>query len=237
MINSQKEISAALRDSSGHSYLQQLKETYASSAEHVVTKCRLLLRNIDGHESSARNSDLIALFERAGNLACQLHDQCVETKALFPHHEMGGFSVDSRIMEAHTTIDIEQNAHEWDDNPVDLVIQPAIIAHGNERGENYTEFKVSSKAVVWMTRERQSNTPANGSAPTQARSVGKSSVKDKASASASRIASRIAIVIIERRYRTHHKAAKEGQRQGHHDNGEETATVWKAHQRASLFIE
>jgi hypothetical protein len=116
MINSQKEISAALDDSSSHSYLQQLKETYASPAEYVITNCRLLLRNVDGHESETRNSDLIALFERAGNLACQLHGRCVETKVLFSHHEMGGFSVDSRIMEAHTTMDIEQNDHEWDDN-------------------------------------------------------------------------------------------------------------------------
>ncbi|ERF72260.1 hypothetical protein EPUS_02147 [Endocarpon pusillum Z07020] len=135
--------------------IQSLKnDAYATFADQVVTTCKALLRDIDDEEATVRRAELRGLFERAGNLACHLHGQHVKIQVLLSPQEIGNFHVNSKIMEAHTTMDIEEDDHSWDGKPIDLVMHPGLLAYGNECGENYDQFKVWSKAVVWMHKQQ-----------------------------------------------------------------------------------
>jgi hypothetical protein len=157
MISTQSDELASSIAGSAHTSVQDWKEAaYTTFSEQVVTSGKSLLRHVDAQEAETRSSELIALFQRAGKLACQLQSQYVKTRVLFSPHEMDRFSVDSDTMEPHTSMGIEQGDHSWDGKEIDLVITPAVLAYGNEHGENYSNFKVWSKAVVWMEAPRES---------------------------------------------------------------------------------
>ncbi len=154
MIDSVRD-NAAAAETRGQARIRMLKENaYASSADNFLRCSHMLLRGVNPGEANTRRDELSALFERAGNLACQLHGQHVYIKVLSSHNDVEAFSVDDTTMEAHTTMDIEQSDHSWDGKPIDIVLQPGLIAFGNERAENYEAFKVWSKAVVWMSKKR-----------------------------------------------------------------------------------
>jgi hypothetical protein len=48
---------------------------------------------------------------------------------------------------------LDCDSHEFDGRFVDMVIEPGILAWGNERGENYDQHKVWSPATVWIAPE------------------------------------------------------------------------------------
>jgi hypothetical protein len=184
MISAQNDGLTASTAGNAHTPVQKLKEdAYAALSRQVVTFGTALLRDVDEEDAKTRSAELTALFERAGKLACQLQSQYVQTRVLVSYQEMGNFSVDSNIMEAHTTMDIEQDDHSWDGKPIDLVITPAVLAFGNERGENYSSFKVWSKAVVWMEERQVPKSRGNGLISSKGKSSGGPSINEKAGAS------------------------------------------------------
>ena len=172
MLGAQKHNAMAQAGDGGHTHLQKLKsDAYAALTSRIIRSGEMLLRDTNEEGKRARSAGLIALFERAGDLACQLHGQYVKVRVAFSARELGAFSVDSSIMEAHTTMDIEQDDHGWDGQRVDLVLQPAIMGYGDERGENYDQSKVWSKAVVYMTGNRRPKTGATDFKPDRAKST------------------------------------------------------------------
>lgn len=180
MIGTQTNEPAAAAPKNGHMHVQKLRnDAYATFADQVITRCESLLRNVDEEDARRRTIDLTGLFERAGDLACQLHGQHVKISVLSSHQEIGRFSVDSNIMEAHTIMDIEHDDHDWDGKPIDLVIFPGVLAYGNERGDDYDQFKVWSKAVVWMTRQQQKKIQTTPSKPSKGKSFSNSYTRVK----------------------------------------------------------
>lgn len=154
MLNSSKTGISTETGSNGQYDVQRLKKAaYERLGDYILEMNKMVLKQLDAQEIKSRRTELMALFTRAGEFACRLHGQRVLIKVLSSPQGIGNFSVDSELVEAHTIVDIEQNNHDWDGNPIDLVIQPAIIAYGNERGENYDKSKVWSKAIVWMEKQ------------------------------------------------------------------------------------
>ena len=191
MISTNTSDIAEQGTSSAPTHAQSLKnDAYATFADKVVTTCKALLRDLDDEEASVRRAELRGLFERAGNLACQLHGQHVKIRVLLSPQEFGNFHVNSKIMEAHTTMDIEEDDHSWDGKPIDLVMHPGLLAYGNESGENYDQFKVWSKAVVWM-QKRPVKSRAMGRISDKAKPSGGPRIKRNASDS------RAAVLIID----------------------------------------
>ena len=183
MLNSSEEGIATEAGSNGQLDVRRLKQAaYKGLANDFLRVNRMVLKQVDAQEVNSRYAELMALFARAGEFACRLHGQHVQIKVLSSPQGVGNFSVDSERMDAHTTMDIEQNNHGWDGKPIDLVIQPAIVAYGNERGENYNGSKVWSKAIVWMEQQcLKARTTAAKSL--NAKSSGASKSPDRASKS------------------------------------------------------
>ena len=61
------------------------------------------------------------------------------------------FRANSEEYEAHATHKLELGDTTMDGKSIQLVVEPAIVAWGNERGESYHLRKVWSKAVVWLS--------------------------------------------------------------------------------------
>lgn len=53
-------------------------------------------------------------------------------------------------MEIHPTQSVDEGDTSKDGSLVQLVVQPAVLAFGNEEGKKYDKFKIWAKAVVWV---------------------------------------------------------------------------------------
>jgi hypothetical protein len=178
MLSAEKDKSAASTAESAHKSVQDSKEAaYALFSEQVVTSSKALLRHVDTQDATTRSDELTALFASAGELACKLHRQNVKIGVILSPQELNPFSIDSDTMEPHTKINIEQDDHSWDGRPIDVVVTPAILAYGDERGENYSMFKVWSKAVVWMEERKDIKTPGKGVIPDKGKSSARLGIK------------------------------------------------------------
>ena len=65
------------------------------------------------------------------------------------------FRHDSEKCKAHTShkSELEEEEARLDGLPIQMVVEPAIVAYGNERGESYGHRKVWAKAVVCVSSE------------------------------------------------------------------------------------
>ena len=53
--------------------------------------------------------------------------------------------------EPHAAHKLEENDNSKDGMPIQMVVEPGILAYGNEQGESYEVSKVWGKAVVWLS--------------------------------------------------------------------------------------
>src|SRR5436189_3886796 len=88
-----------------------------------------------------RRESLYSLFHTAGELSVRLWSQRTYLKC-FGFAELGHFNVESPLMVAHRLQMVDDDDHRLDGRPIAAVIQPAIVAFGNENGENYESYKV-----------------------------------------------------------------------------------------------
>lgn len=65
------------------------------------------------------------------------------------------FMATSDLMTAHPAYRLDEGDRKLDGLPVRMVVQPAILAYGNEEGKNYDHYKVWAKAVVWCGSPNQ----------------------------------------------------------------------------------
>ena len=63
------------------------------------------------------------------------------------------FHVDNEIMTAHRLHKLDDDDHRLDGKPIIAVIQPGIVAYGDNNGENYDKRKVWAKAVVLVDED------------------------------------------------------------------------------------
>ena len=136
--------------------MQQWKEkalqTFVSSFEK--NKSKVFCKNVSNAEVLKRQRELLDIYRRAGDLSTKLSAQNVQMKIYF-YDELinftgNKFAIGSEEMEPHRSMHLEEDDHRCDDRQIDLCVSPAILAWGDEHGENYDEYKVWAKAVVWI---------------------------------------------------------------------------------------
>lgn len=134
-------------------YYRQLIDDFEKS------RARALYRGCNQDEALERRTQLLQIFRDAGDLFSALWAQKVEIGTLGGKELLKTpFDVQSRKVEAHASHMLEEGDKDLDGKPIQLVVEPAIVAWGNEYGEGYNQYKIWTKAVVWMS------TPGSGQA-------------------------------------------------------------------------
>jgi hypothetical protein len=101
-----------------------------------------------------RNSSVRQIYRLAGQLASSLWTRRAFMKP-YGLQNLAGYANDSPVMTAHRLHHLDEDDKSLDGNKALAVIQPVILAHGNEEGENYDKWKVWSKAVVLVEEKPQ----------------------------------------------------------------------------------
>ena len=100
-----------------------------------------------------RHEELLDVMRTVGDLFSSLWKQRVFTVPWGNEKlQKMQFSVGSRTMTAHPSHRLEDGDARLNGRTVQMVVQPAILAYGNEEGRNFDESKVWAKAVVWLSQ-------------------------------------------------------------------------------------
>ena len=121
--------------------------------EFIFTSpARILFRPCNQDEVVVRKEQLLEVFRFTGETIRKLWYQKVYMATLGPTNLLNKrFEISSAEMEPHATHRLEAGDTSLDGMPIQLVVEPGIIAWGNERGESYNRGKVWLKAVVWLS--------------------------------------------------------------------------------------
>lgn len=121
---------------------------YATGFESSSAK--VLFRPDDGTQ---RVQELLEIIRTAGKISASLWKQKIffECWGMEKFRDIP-FSAASEVMRAHSTHGLEDNDTRFNGRQIYMVVQPAIVAFGNEEGKNYHEYKVWAKAVVWVLK-------------------------------------------------------------------------------------
>ena len=102
-----------------------------------------------------RNQELYSLYHSAGALALSLWTQ----RAFMKFHNLHGlqrFRTGNPAMTAHPLQHLSEDDERLDGKRVLLVVQPAVVAYGDEEAQNYDMCKVWAKGVV-LVDENEGN--------------------------------------------------------------------------------
>ena len=116
------------------------------------SEAQLLLRQVSAEARRQRYEELYSIFRDAGELFAGLWTQKVWIKTWdIEDLKDKRYSSRSKDMELDVSYGLsDANDSFLNGRRVQAVIQPAIVAYGNENGTNYDRHKVWSKAVVWV---------------------------------------------------------------------------------------
>lgn len=103
-------------------------------------------------EHKIRHRELIGIFLDAGKLARKLWTQRTFMQTV-DKRNLKFFKVDSPYMVAHRLQKLDDDDHRLDGQEILAVVQPGLIAYGNEDGENYDDHRVWSKAIVLVVED------------------------------------------------------------------------------------
>ena len=121
-------------------------------SEFEGSNAQFLYRESDEQQMLQRRTQLLEIFERTGELFSKLWSQktCI---GIFTLQDLlkCPFKIASEVLEAHAAHKVEAGDKSMDGKPVQMVVEPAIVAWGNERGESYNAYKIWARAVVWMS--------------------------------------------------------------------------------------
>jgi hypothetical protein len=127
-------------------YYRQLVNKFENS------RAKVLFRECNGEETRQRQDHLFDIFQESGSLFSGLWSQKVEIDTLgLADLRKTPFQAGHFLLGAHATHKLEEGETSMDGMHVQMVVQPAIIARGDERSEGYDSFKVWAKAVVWLS--------------------------------------------------------------------------------------
>lgn len=101
-------------------------------------------------ETARREEQLLAIIRSAGELSSSLWKQKVYIEPRSTSYRGMPFRASSKEMTAHPAQRLEEDDNRMDGCPIQMVVQPAIFAFGNEEGKHYHLSKVWAKAVVWL---------------------------------------------------------------------------------------
>ncbi|KAK2755734.1 hypothetical protein FQN54_005884 [Arachnomyces sp. PD_36] len=110
----------------------------------------LLLRpNLTYEEGCMVTNQLTNIIFNAGENSMNLWMQRTNM-VMFELRNCGKFNLNNPFMTAHRLHQLDDDDHRLDGKPIIAVIQPGVVAFGDNDGENYEKYKVWSKAVVMV---------------------------------------------------------------------------------------
>ena len=127
-------------------YYRELITQFESS------RARALYREFSEQDELDRRTQLSEIFRECGDVFSALWAQKVAVSSLARERLLKRpFDVRSREFEAHAFHKLEEGETDLDGKPIQLIVEPAIVAWGNEYGRGYDRYKVWTKAVVWVS--------------------------------------------------------------------------------------
>ncbi|PLB43424.1 hypothetical protein P170DRAFT_431366 [Aspergillus steynii IBT 23096] len=105
-----------------------------------------------------RNQEVYSLYHSAGELALSLWTQ----RAFMKFHNLHGlkrFRTGNPAMTAHPLQHLSEDDERLDGKRVLLVVQPAVVAYGDEEAQNYDMCKVWAKGVVLVDENEGKSRP------------------------------------------------------------------------------
>ena len=101
-------------------------------------------------DSKKRESELFSIIQSVGKLSSTLWKQKVFISS-FPGRHIGQpFQTTSNEPEQHPAQRVGEGDSQVDGRLIQMVVQPAILAFGNEDGKDYDHSKVWAKGIVWL---------------------------------------------------------------------------------------
>jgi hypothetical protein len=151
-LESKNENSSSTEDGSEQLDALHLREQYYEKiADLIFTRARPVLLKTDKEESRRHRYELLEIIRSAGELAARLFTHRVKMNVICSWDRADDafrFDIRSSIMTPHTSMLLDEDSHEFDGHIVSFMVEPAIIAYGNEAGRNYHEWKVFMKMTV-----------------------------------------------------------------------------------------
>ena len=157
MAHAWRSLTLRLLDPPGHEAQSQV-DIYSESLRRKEQFYQYARKSFDDNhrflyrpgDTTKREEELQEIMCSAGELFSALWKQKVNIDSRLESYHGKAFSIASKEMVAHPAQRLEEGDTRMDGCPVQLVVQPAVLAFGNEQGKQYNEFKVWAKAVVWL---------------------------------------------------------------------------------------
>lgn len=166
-LDDDKAAVGAAKDTDNVQTLAQVREEDCERiAEDICDHASYLLRPLDEIASRSQFEDLVYIIRTARDLSAMLWAQ--KTHMFTRKLDQDGsliFRTDSASIRAHPCMCLDKSDHQFDGRPVQLVIEPAIYASGNEDGKNYDQWKVRLPAVGWLSKENTEHAEEVSSEP------------------------------------------------------------------------
>jgi len=146
-------LQLALDDRPNPTTVAKIKESnYGQIVETFVqSPARHLLRTLSVVEAERRFEELLSIVRGIGDYVLRLATQKAQISVhAFDKLSREPFDIQSGHLRPHASMQLDDDDTSRDGCQVDLVVEPTIVAHGNENGMNYGDYKVWSKGVVWM---------------------------------------------------------------------------------------
>lgn len=120
------------------------------SSKFLSGPVELLIRpNLTEEEREKMRRELNNIIFNAGDVSAHLWTQRTNIMTV-GLHLCGKFNVNHIAMTAHRLHHLDDDDHRLDGKPIIAVIQPGIVAWGDNDGVKYDKFRVWSKAVVMV---------------------------------------------------------------------------------------
>ncbi|PWY89236.1 hypothetical protein BO70DRAFT_418361 [Aspergillus heteromorphus CBS 117.55] len=147
-------LSASANDTKLHLSRQLERVVNIQVAAFLSGPAHVLLRQVkNNEEQQVRASDLHKLYSTAGTLALSLWTQrtYIVCRGVEP---LQVFDSSDTEMTAHRFHHLDEDDNRLDGNPILVCVQPAVLAFGNENGEDYDKKKLWAKATVLVAEDK-----------------------------------------------------------------------------------
>jgi hypothetical protein len=135
------------------SLIKALNHEYGSIARSLEGMFAPLLKNVTEEQAIKRYGELVAICSEAGFLAYNLWSQKTRMDCVRVFGSDNVFHIKSTIMQPHASMLCDHDSHEYDGRPVQLCVEPALIAFGNEQRQDYDKYKIWMPATVWIAED------------------------------------------------------------------------------------
>jgi hypothetical protein len=138
---------------------------YRRLARRIKDEGSSLIEEPDRNEQAAREDELLDMIRATGDISTLLWMQNAQLRP--SKDDIDGdfiFGNDSTSIKAHPCMWLDKNNRQYDGRRVQLIIEPALLAAGDEDGKNYDQLKIRLPAIGWLSKEDPDRNNPNQSA-------------------------------------------------------------------------